>query len=95
MFFSSSLRSAAQQEWGFFCCGFGGGFDKYFTNPKDPLVCPENPGFPLTNHTTWGWDFSTIDPTNFREGSDKFFVQREGAKYSKKYSIYPEEPNRI
>ena len=34
-----------------------------FFFPKDPLVCPKNPGFPRSNPMTWGWDVSTINPT--------------------------------
>ncbi len=26
-------------------------------SPKDPFVCPKNPGFPLTNPMTWEWDW--------------------------------------
>ena len=35
-------------------------------NPKDPFVCPKDPGFPRTNPMTWGWDVLTINP---RKGS--------------------------
>ena len=44
------------------------------------FVCPKNPGFPHYNPTTWGWDFSTINPTNFRDGygflgiGDKYYL---------------------
>ena len=31
--------------------------------PKDPFVCPKDPGFPQTNPMNWGWDCSTINPT--------------------------------
>ena len=48
---------------------FPGGIGTIHNIPLDPLVCPKNPGFPQTNPMTWGWDVSTINPTNFREGS--------------------------
>ncbi len=40
--------------------------------PRDPFVCPKNPGFPRTNPMTWGWDVSIINPPSIlldREGS--------------------------
>ena len=39
-------------------------------NPKDPFLCPKDPGIPRTFPMTkgMGWK-STINPTNFQEGS--------------------------
>ena len=36
--------------------------EKVYSIPKDPLVCPKNPGFLGSNPMTWGWDVSTINP---------------------------------
>ena len=33
------------------------------------FLCPKNPGLFLPSTMTWGWDFSTINPTRNREGS--------------------------